>query len=63
MLFKDKDKFIYRMMWGWGLFIELEFNFMILRSNRNELVKLLMKGVWLRFWLYIIFLFLMFIMF
>lgn len=45
MLFKDK--FIYRMMWGWGLFIELEFNFMILRSNRNELVKLLMKGVWL----------------
>lgn len=61
MLFKDK--FIYRMMWGWGLFIELEFNFMILRSNRNELVKLLMKGVWLRFWLYIIFLFLMFIMF
>lgn len=47
MLFKDKDKFIYRMMWGWGLFIELEFNFMILRSNRSELVKLLMKGVWL----------------
>lgn len=45
MLFKDK--FIYRMMWGWCLFIEVEFNFIILRSNRNELVKLLMKGVWL----------------